>query len=170
MRHFNIKDFKIVYDGTFLEVPKINQLTKEQAKELLDVVLFWVENDSLPEEVDWELEEAKNKYKLGSYFQTRHSDDILMVKEVYRGLDDGTIIIVSKCGSCNLSDCTPFPLPVWRCCASDKPKKSGEYAMRSKGSKKIFSVKYSIATAFWDRTSVIDCPYSDFEWLDEGER
>jgi hypothetical protein len=52
MKHFNIKDFKIVYDGTFLEMPKINQLTKEQARELLGVVLHWVVNDSLPEDVN----------------------------------------------------------------------------------------------------------------------
>jgi len=160
MKHFNIKDFKIVYDGTFLEMPKINQLTKDQAKELLDVVLFWVENDSLPQDLDTELEEAKIKYKLGSYFKTIHSDDILMVKEVFRGLDDGTIFIQAKAGSCKLNDCTPFPLPVWRCCETDKPKKNGYYYTRDKRDN---SKRYG----FYNFNHYDN---SNYEWLDEGER
>lgn len=166
MRHFNIKDFKIVYDGTFLEVPKINQLTKEQAIELLDVVLFWVENDSLPQDLDTELEEAKIKYKLGSYFKTIHSDDILMVKKVFRGLDDGTIFIQAKAGSCELNDCTPFPLPVWRCCCFDRPKKTGSYIARVKSNKCYADTRfYDVVTNSWE---LVGC--KDYEWLDEGER
>jgi hypothetical protein len=37
-------------------VPRINQITKEQARELLGVVLYWMVNDSLPEDLDPEPE------------------------------------------------------------------------------------------------------------------
>jgi hypothetical protein len=122
--------------------------------------------------VDHELESAKKKFPVGSWFMcpSRDTHAVYKVSKVDRNSYLPDIILVhGGVYTCEVSLCTPFPLPTWRCCATDKPKKSGEYAMRSKGSKKIFSVKYSIATAFWDRTSVIDCPYSDFEWLDEGE-
>lgn len=125
------------------------------------------------EPVDAELESAKKLIGKWVIFKTR--DVILKVKTIRIDKWSNKIVFqaeyfLNEPVDFYLEDFNPFPLPTWRCCASDKPKKSGEYAMRSKGSKKIFSGKYSIATAFWDWTSVIDCPYSDYEWLDEGER
>lgn len=126
----------------------------------------------LTPKIDAELEEAKKL--IGKWVRYKDRDIAFKLTDVVRDSYSKEIlgVVLNSIDSEKyyFKDLTPFPLPTWRCCASDKPKKSGEYAMRSKGSKKIFSVKYSIATAFWDRTSVIDCPYSDYEWLDEGER
>lgn len=124
------------------------------------------------EPVDTELESAKKKFPVGSWFTySNEPDTIYTVGHIERRDADNRVRIIVKGKTFNLDAelCHPFPLPVWRCCESDKPKKDGEYAMRSKGSKRIFSAKYSIATASWDWTSVIDCPYSNYEWLDEGE-
>lgn len=121
----------------------------------------------LTPKIDAELEDAKSKYKLKSYFKTRHSDDILMVKEVYRGLDDGSIFIKAKAGSCKLNDCTPFPLPVWRCCAEDKhllqPRKA--YFVRSK-KKDVWLLDTYDPVRGWEEVN----HENKYEWLDEGEK
>ena len=125
----------------------------------------------LTPKIDHELEEAKKL--IGKWVVFKDKDVILKVRDVLRDSYSKALTFEAISQSGNLAqfylrDFNNFPLPTWRCCEAEKPKKAGEYAMRSKGSKKIFSGKYSITKTLWDWTSVIDCPYSDYEWLDEG--
>lgn len=72
----------------------------------------------------------------------------------------------------NARFCTPFPIPTWRCCESDKPKEEGEYPIRFKNNPK----KYSKATFInnnwhdsWGAKIIMDIvSRGNVEWLDEG--
>jgi len=128
----------------------------------------------LTPKIDHELESAKKKFPVGSYFKTDYpdyDDFILPVTSVENRGGLGVNIWSGKNGRtsipCPVDRCTPFPLPVWRCCESDKPKKDGTQHVRDKGNHYIKGVyQYNLETKTWNGMLIP----SRLEWLDEGER
>lgn len=116
---------------------------------------------------DTELEEAKKL--IGTWVtDTFTPNRIFKITDAYRGWEEcaGEVQLMSGCDVLSFSSCTPFPIPRWRCCESDKPKKIGaNYILRSKfNGDKLFC--YFFVNS-WE-TSSLTSP-SDYEWLDEGE-
>lgn len=128
------------------------------------------------EPVDTELAKAKKKFPVGSYFKSnRHGDTIFKVKEVIPFGGPGRIIVGADSDNSDIEtfgfdvpDCTPFPLPVWRCCEADKPKISCKRAVRRKGNSYAIRVDHFYTTCeSWESTSRNG--EASHEWLDEGE-
>lgn len=117
------------------------------------------------EPVDEELESARKKFPVGSWFKTSAGGSTIhRVERVDWETDD--------CRGFLVSDCTPFPLPTWRCCAEDKPKKDGQYVMRIKGHAPYkYRVRYySLGVKLWRFNHEDVAIPEGYEWLDEGER
>lgn len=112
----------------------------------------------LTPKIDAELEEAKRL--IGKYFSHNNKNHIFIVKNVVRLHEN--IYISDGCEhDYILHNCTPFPIPVWRCCESDKPKKDGRYFTRdidTKGWMKANNFKDGRWSGEYERD----------EWLDEG--
>jgi hypothetical protein len=127
-------------------------------------------------EIDEELEAAKRKFPVGSYFKTNYpdyDDFILPVTSVENRGGFGINIWSGKNPNtsipCPIDRCTPFPLPTWRCCDADKPKKEGSYFVREPDDKRIKDV------CFWNNEDWASkiftiSPNRRREWLDMGER
>lgn len=123
----------------------------------------------LTPKIDHELESAKKKFPVGSYFKTDYpdyDDFILPVTSVENRGGLGVNIWSGKNGNtsipCPVERCTPFPLPTWRCCETDKPKVEGLYLSRHKIGKHKHTCRF-LNGAFTCRAD------SNYEWLDEGE-
>lgn len=120
----------------------------------------------LTPKVDAELESAKKKFPVGSWVKHTKSDGITNVTEVVRF---GSVVTV---GNTNVKylvgNVTPFPLPTWRCCETDKPEKSCSVITRHKleHSFKKLGMDY-VADKGWE--SIYSGREKDYEWLDEGE-
>lgn len=127
----------------------------------------------LTPKIDHELESAKKKFPVGSYFKTDYpdyDDFILPVTSVENRGGLGVNIWSGKNGNtsipCPVERCTPFPLPTWRCCASDKPKKDGKYIGRRKNAPETYAGIEHFNNGSWDNLPWKECA---MEWLDEGE-
>lgn len=132
---------------------------------------------ALTPKVDKELEEAKRKFPVGSYYTTteRMSGVFAKVESVERVelRDENRVCVITSDICSTVESCTPFPLPVWRCCVSDKPKKEGNYFLRSKNSNKktisfyqnndiwVLNKGEISASLGWEN-------HKNYEWLDEG--
>lgn len=116
-------------------------------------------------EIDAELEEAKKKFPVGSWFKPQgYPNFIIQVVEVERVKNRIMIFIEHEQWEFYLEDCQPFPLPRWRCCESDKPEKEAYYYLRSKNRDWQRLVEFNFKLE-WCR--LINA--SDYEWLDEGQ-
>lgn len=121
------------------------------------------------EPVDAELESAKKLIGKWVIFKTR--DVILKVKTIRIDKWSNKIVFqaeyfLNEPVDFYLEDFNPFPLPTWRCCATDKPKdkKEGErYFVRCKFDHRCKNVHKFTGQSFILENSL------DFEWLDEGE-
>jgi hypothetical protein len=123
-------------------------------------------------EIDEELEAAKRKFPVGSTFKSSSfksgkGSTIYTVKEVREeNLADCVhelCIISDDDRGFLVSECTPFPLPVWRCCYADKPKTEGRRPVRLKND--IYGCRVdSFQNGEWGFSN------ARYEWLDEGER
>lgn len=126
----------------------------------------------LTPKVDAELEEAKKKFPDNSYFKYKASTAIYVVEKLYRDeyQNEPVIMIRPKDGHVHhdIRHCTPFPIPVWRCCEADKPEKSCSVITRHKleHSFKKLGMDY-VADKGWE--SIYSGREKDYEWLDEGE-
>lgn len=120
----------------------------------------------LAPKIDQELEEAKKKFPVGSLFlHKNYGGNAFEVQEVYRADYNQRLLIKTQIYPDLYVDyCTPFPVPTWRCCESDKPEKAGHYPTRLKKNHKF----YFTAKLIDDRW---DMPFAGkgVEWLDEGE-
>lgn len=127
------------------------------------------------ESVDTELEDAKKKFPVGSYFKTDYpdyDDFILPVTSVENRGGFGINIWSGKNGNtsipCPIELCTPFPLPRWRCCESDRPKKTKNCFLRFKESLTPSHLDvYLDQIKGWERLHKGQADL--YEWLDEGE-
>lgn len=117
----------------------------------------------LTPKVDTELEQAKKRFPVGSTFKDRGETVYCLKSYEYREDQKCWILIDTDYNMHSVSNCTPFPLPVWRCCESDKPKKSGRYFARQKDTKACMGVVY-FCNESWEGGT------HKTEWLDEGER
>lgn len=120
------------------------------------------------EPVDAELESAKKL--IGKWVRYKDRDIAFKLTDVVRDSYSKEIlgVVLNSIDSEKyyFKDLTPFPLPVWRCCESDKPKSLGKYYLRRKnGTEKIVT---SIAPSGTWAIGYENA--SDYEWLDEGER
>lgn len=120
----------------------------------------------LTPKIDHELESARKKFPVGSYYKTtsRMKNVFAMVESVERCSETNNIIICTDAVFVNAITCTTFPLPTWRCCESDKPKRDGSYLTREKGTKEWKTVRDFSVVKGWQGN-----PYNPDEWLDEGE-
>lgn len=122
----------------------------------------------LTPKVDHELEEAKKL--IGKWVKYKDRDVILKVQSVLRDSYSKALTFEAFSQSGNLAqfylhDFNTFPLPVWRCCESDKPKKEGTRYVRDKENHSIRGVfQYNLKTETWNGMLVL----SRLEWLDEG--
>lgn len=126
---------------------------------------------------DHKLEEAKKKFPVGSYYRDAdYGDTILKVRQVCRFGSPHRIVIKADSDDSDIEmfnfdvpDCTPFPIPVWRCCESDKPKKTKNCFMRSKKCLIPSHIDvYLNELGIWEKLS--DRQANKYEWLDEGEK
>ena len=125
----------------------------------------------LTPKVDAELESAKKKFPVGSWVMcpSRDTHAVYKVSKVDRNSYLPDIILVhGGVYTCEVSLCTPFPLPTWRCCETDKPEKSCSVITRHKleHSFKKLGMDY-VADKGWE--SIYSGREKDYEWLDEGE-
>ena len=120
----------------------------------------------LTPKVDHELESARKKFPVGSWFYYNGQEKTLFkVHEVRNSF--GNIVVRSFANSYTARHCTPFPLPTWRCCESDKPKKDGKYLTRRKNTHEEKEVDVYCFRLGWNCSQV---RISDYEWLDEGKK
>lgn len=119
----------------------------------------------LTPKIDHELESARKKFPVGSYYTSskRMKGVILTVDMVKRDTETNTVLLVTNDLADDVKHCTPFPLPVWRCCEADRPKKEGYYFLRNKTTKEGDYV-------FFDRHYRKNMIWHNYEWLDEGEK
>lgn len=116
--------------------------------------------------VDTELEEAKKKFPVGSWFTSdgfdRQAYTVKAVERRYLNI----ITLVTYCGPHHFPavNCIPLSIPTWRCCESDKPKKYGHYYTRVKDchEEKQAHLYNEFGWPFHGPEYA--------EWLDEGER
>ena len=123
----------------------------------------------LTPKIDKELEEARKKFPVGSYVQHANygSTKFLVVCVDRHPIDDHIIIITEgPMPNLDIERCTPFPIPIWRCCEKEKPKKDGEYFVSVKGDAKQKMIrKFTGRSWLWKAGDVgISIGY---EWLDE---
>jgi len=140
-----------VYDGQIM-----------QAKDCIGIYPI------LTPKIDKELEDAKKL--IGKWVKFNDRDVVLRVRHIFRDKFSNNILCFDAIGQYQtlgeyyLKDFTPFPMPVWRCCEKDKPKKDGYYPIRRKDNHKDYDTGFYHAhnNSRWDDLS------KDFEWLDEG--
>jgi hypothetical protein len=119
-------------------------------------------------EIDTELEEARKKY-IGKYVKSKNRENFLYkIIEVRRcNVANVHSLIVLNSGiwdSFYETEVELVPIPVWRCCESDKPKVGRYYPVRKNKSLTYDLIRFD-DSGFWDTDLLI----SKFEWLDEGE-
>lgn len=121
----------------------------------------------LTPKVDHELEEARKKFPVGSWFRVEDRESttykVLVIERLCASL-----IMTSDDGDSHLVDsCTPFPIPTWRCCESDKPKTQGRYYTRRKRdhAERDFD---EYCGENWEAINPEYISPLDYEWLDEG--
>ena len=126
------------------------------------------------EPVDHELEEAKKKFPVGSWFYINMETEVLYTVHSVRRSTTATggdiwvdFIYDAVMNAERANICTPFPIPTWRCCESDKPEKSCSVITRHKleHSFKKLGMDY-VADKGWE--SIHLDREKDYEWLDEG--
>jgi hypothetical protein len=122
---------------------------------------YYLTFERIEPEIDWELEQAKKLN--GTWVTVSDIHGIFEVVEVERII--ASLVLTTKDGRSHLIEyCTPFPLPVWRCCESDKPKVGQYYPVRKNKSLTYDLIRFD-GSGFWDTDLLI----SKYEWLDEGD-
>jgi len=129
------------------------------------------------EPVDEELEAMKAKFPANSYFKINDSfSPIFKVakSDIERDSRFPEVINIPTYDGNNFiwfnsRICTPFPLPTWRCCVSDKPKESGYYYLRSKDRKWQRLEYFSSNESFARNEGWGELDITNLKWLDEGE-
>lgn len=121
--------------------------------------------------VDTELEDNRKRFPVDSWVKQAgltNTTILYKVREVTReNVADGHFPVVVHCHDRSFFplDCVPFPLPTWRCCESDKPKRGGKYFTRLKGTHEEKEVDVYCFRLDWNCRSV---EISNYEWLDDG--
>ena len=114
---------------------------------------------------DTELEEAKKKFPVGSWFTSdgfdRQAHTVKAVERRYLNI----ITLVTYYGPHHFPavNCIPLSIPIWRCFDSDKPERSGYYYLRSKDRQYRKLAEYHPAHNWYGLGKA-----TDYEWLDEG--
>ena len=159
---YQVPDYKQGIIGTTGEFEVVNYNTCEE---------HYLTFERIEPEIDVELERARKKFPVGSWFKLLNLDMVQQVSDVIRRGADLLILCTNGLTEF-VQNCTPFPLPTWRCCDSDKPKKEGTYHTRVKkgeapvGKKKDAHYFLSVSEG-WNVSA--DTNMSMREWLDEGE-
>jgi hypothetical protein len=115
------------------------------------------------EPVDEELEQAKKL--IGKWVKIKNYHHHLYLVEYVTRDEENKLLIWSNGSWYYFKFCTPFPIPVWRCCESDKPKIDKCYPTRLKSD----HLEYFLSSYHNGKWSMANSPESS-EWLDEGER
>lgn len=118
----------------------------------------------LTPKIDHELEEAKRL--VGKYVKYKSGDPTLfLVDEVSRSYH-GRLIVFFKGSPSSVSyeDCQPFPIPTWRCCDHERPRKDGRYFFKDIDGKFLGVANYSVNDGWYDLPGIAKC----HGWLDEG--
>lgn len=114
----------------------------------------------LTPKVDKELEEAKKLIGTLVYLGS-NKKHLYQIDDVERDANNILIAWINESWiTCSI--CTPFPIPTWRCCENEKPKKDGDYFTRAVDTKGWMGTNY-FKNGRWTK----EC--RDEEWLDEGE-
>ena len=160
------------------QVPKKGQAVATHCGQFEKLLNDWDSTRALTferiEPEDPELEEAKKL--TGKWVVFKDKDVILKVRSVLRDSYSKALTFeaISQTGNLAqfyLRDFNPFPLPVWRCCESDKPKKEKRYAVRCKHDRGRYNSADYENLKWLDRWGTEFCGVeSNYEWLDEGER
>lgn len=120
------------------------------------------------EPVDEELEQAKKLIGTWVVFKTRNV--ILKVKTMRRDNWSKKIVFEAEYQTNEpvdfyLEDFNPFPLPTWRCCDDERPKKDGRYFIKDMDGKLVGVANYSVNDGWYDLPGIAKY----YGWLDEGE-
>lgn len=129
----------------------------------------------LTPKIDHELEDAKKL--IGKWVRYRDRDIAFKLTDIAFKLTDvvrdsyskeilGVVLNSIDSEKYYFKDLAPFPLPVWRCCMSDKPKKDGKYIGRRKNAPETYAGIEHFNNGSWDNLPWKECA---MEWLDEGE-
>lgn len=125
------------------------------------------------EPVDEELEAMKAKFPANSYFKINDSfSPIFKVakSDIERDSRFPEVINIPTYDGNNFiwfnsRICTPFPLPKWRCCDDERPKKDGRYFIKDMDGKLVGVANYSVNDGWYDLPGIAKY----YGWLDEGE-
>jgi hypothetical protein len=125
---------------------------------------LWITGELTFERIEPEDEELEQAKKLiGKWVKSKKFNVIYQVESAYR-VSEKEIMLASQSFTSLYDSCAPFPLPVWRCCESDKPKVGRYYPVRKNKSLTYDLIRFD-GSGFWDTDLLI----SKYEWLDEGD-
>lgn len=123
----------------------------------------------LTPKIDAELEEAKKL--IGKWVKYKDRDIAFKLTDVVRDSYSKEIlgVVLNSIDSEKyyFKDLTPFPLPVWRCCESDRPKTQGRYYTRRKRDHAERDLD-EYCGENWEAINPEYISPLDYEWLDEG--